>query len=423
MHRLLCLLLSLSLAATAQDDLWDDDEWEDEDSGSAWSGFVEAGFGSRFDRDPLLATGNTLEDFRWRIESAWDLGTSRVGLKADTGYDGIENQWFADLRDLSLSLRLGAGTDLRLGRQVQTWGTGDLVFLNDLFPKDFVSFFAGRDDEYLKAPGDAIRLTWSSSVINLDFVWTPVFEPDVYLTGERFAFFSPFAGQNVAPRPRSSARKPKESFDNGEFALRLFRTIDGSEYAAYAYRGFFKQPTALTTDLTPTFAAMTAIGASVRQPAGQGLFNAEFSFYVSRDDRSGTDPLLPNSQLRFLSGYEWEALSNFTIGIQYYLEWTLDHSALLANSPTPQFEPDEYRHVITNRLTWRSARDKYTYSLFSFWSPSDRDIYLRPKFTWRHSDQWMLVAGASIFAGDKPQTFFSQLEDASNLYLRLRYNY
>ncbi len=423
MNKLLLSLLFLPLVPMAQDDLWVDDDWDEEKTGPVWTGFVEAGFGSRFKRDPLLDTRNTLEDIRWRIESVWDFAASSVSLKADAGYDGIENDWYADIRDLSWSLRLGDSTDLKLGRQVQTWGTGDLLFLNDLFPKDFVSFFAGRDDEYLKAPGNAVRLTWFSSAVNVDFVWTPVFEPDIYLTGERFSFFSPFAGQNVAPRPPLSAIEPKRSFENGEFALRLFRTVEGREYAAYGYYGFFKQPTALTIDLLPTFAAMTAIGASVRQPAGPGLLNAEFSFYDSRNDRDGTDPLIPNSQFRFLTGYEWEAVTNFTVGLQYYLEWTLDHDALIANSPTPEFEPDEYRHIITNRLTYRAGRDKYTYSLFTFWSPSDRDIYLRPQFTYRHSDQWTLAVGGSIFAGDEPQTFFSQLEDASNLYVRLRYNY
>ncbi len=250
-----------------------------------------------------------------------------------------------------------------------------------------------------------------------------MFEPDVYLTGERFSFFSALAGQNVAPRPPLSAIEPKASFENGEFALRLFRTVEGREYAVYGYYGFFKQPSALTTDLLPTFAPLAAIGASVRQPAGPGLLNAEFSFYSSRDDRDGTSPLIANSQFRFLTGYEWEAVTNFTVGLQYYLEWTIDHDALIANSPTPEFEPDEYRHMITNRLTYRAGRDKYTYSLFTFWSPSDRDIYLRPQFTYRHSDQWTLTAGGSFFAGDEPQTFFSQLEDASNLYVRLRYNY
>ncbi|MCH8060286.1 MAG: hypothetical protein IIA11_07480, partial [Proteobacteria bacterium] len=146
MNKLLLSLLFLPLVLMAQDDLWDDDDWDEEETGPVWTGFVEASLGSRITRDPLLDTRNTLEDLRWRIESAWDFATSSLSLKADAGYDGIENDWYADVRDLSWSLRLGDSTDLKLGRQIQTWGTGDLLFLNDLFPKDFVSFFAGRDD-------------------------------------------------------------------------------------------------------------------------------------------------------------------------------------------------------------------------------------------------------------------------------------
>ena len=251
---------------------------------------------------------------------------------------------------------MGESADVRVGRQVQTWGTGDLVFLNDLFPKDFVSFFAGRDDEYLKAPGNSVRLTWFSRPVNVDFVWTPVFAPDEYLTGERFAFFSPLAGSIVAPDPPLSAEEPDKDFSNGEFALRLFRTVEGREYALYAYRGFFKQPSALNDELEPAFAPLTSLGASVRQPLGKGVFNAEASWYFSRDDRSGSDPLVPNDQLRFLLGYEWEARPNFTVGLQYYLESTRNHGKLVANSPFSEFEPDQHRHLLTNRLTYRAGR-------------------------------------------------------------------
>jgi len=417
------LIILLPVALHAQDDMWDDDDWGDEDQGTVWSGYLEAAFGTRFDHDPLIDERNTLEDLRWRVESEWQRGRARIGFKADASYDGIEDKWAADIRDLTVAMPFGDSVDIRLGRQVQTWGTGDLVFLNDLFPKDFVSFFAGRDDEYLKAPGNAIRVTRFSPSVNIDFVWTPIFEPDIYLTGERFSFFSPLAGTNVAPSPPLSADEPDNSFSNGEFALRLFRTIAGREYALYAYHGFFKQPTALTPSLQATFAPMTSLGASLRQPLGPGVFNAELSYYLSRDDRSGNDPLVPNDQLRFLVGYEWEARPNFTVGLQYYLESTLDHKKLLDNSPNPQLEPDEHRHLLTNRLTYRAGRDKHTWSLFTFYSPSDSDFYLRPVYTFRHSDQWSLTAGGNLFGGSDEHTFFKQLEDASNAYVRLRFHY
>ena len=405
------------------EDGWGEDEWADEDTGLTWSGFIEAALGTRIDSDPLVDGRSTLEDLRWRIDTEWQPDDLSLSLTADGRYDGIENEWSLDIRDLTLAVSVGTSTDLRLGRQVLTWGTGDLVFLNDLFPKDFVSFFSGRDDEYLKAPGNAVRLTHYDDAINVDFVWTPSFEPDLYLTGERFSFFSPLIGGNVAPVPPLSAVEPGHSFSNGEFALRLFKTIEGSEYAFYAYRGFFKQPNALTPSLEATFAPLGAYGASLRRSLGPGLFNTEFSYYDSLDDGGGDNPLIPNNQLRFLLGYEWEAKPNFTVGLQLYLERTLDHGRLVANSPFPEYEPDELRSLLTNRLTYRVDMDRFTYSLFSFWSPSDRDFYLRPQFTYRHSDTWSFDLGGNLFGGDKVDTFFGQLQDAGNAFLRVRFHY
>lgn len=421
------MLFMLPALALAAESPWDDDAWEEweeeEEQGLIWSGFVEGGLGTRISDDPLLDTRSTLQELRARVETNWRPGDTTVAFKADAGYDGIEDDWIGEVRELAVQFTLGENLDVTLGRQVQTWGTGDLVFLNDLFPKDFVSFFAGRDDEYLKAPGNSLRLTRYADIFNVDFVWTPVFEPDGYLTGERFSFFFPPGGTNVVPRPPLDAVEPDEEFGNGEFALRLFKTVDGTEYAAYAYHGFFKQPSAFTPGGRATFAPMSAVGASIRLSAGPGLLNAETSVYLSRDDEGGSDPLLPNSQARFLVGYEWEAVANFTVGLQYYLEWTLDHDELLANSPWPSFEPDEFRHLLTNRLTYRAGLDRFTYSLFTFVSPSDEDFYMRPTFNYRHSDQWSFIAGGNLFGGREPQTFFNQLEDASNVYVRVRFNY
>jgi len=387
------LLLFLPLTVFAQDDMWEDEEWGedlgDEEQGTVWTGFAGAGLGTRFSDDELVSSRNTLEEIRLRVEAAWQPDDVTLSLKTDVSYDGIEDTWSADLRDLTAAFSIGESVDVKVGRQVQTWGTGDLVFLNDLFPKDYVSFFAGRDDEYLKAPGNALRLTRYSSAINIDFVWTPVFEPDVYLTGERFSFYSPIAGENIAPQPLFSAPEPDKTFSNGEFALRLYRTVASTEYAFYAYRGFSKQP---------SFVPMNSYGASIRRPIGRGIANVETSYYASR---RGDD------QLRFLLGYEWEARPNVTVGLQYYLESTAETD----------------RHLLTNRLTYRAGRDKHTWSLFTFYSPSDDDFYVRPVYSYRHSDRWSLTAGANLFGGSNDHTFFNQLADASNAYLRVRFMY
>jgi len=120
-------------------------------------------------------------------------------LSTDLLYDAVagpqvinleEGSGFLDLRETSLLFRPVSFIDIKAGRQILTWGTGDLIFINDLFPKDFKSFFIGRDLQYLKAPSDAIKFTLSSKVANLDLVYTPRFDADRYIDGSRLSFFN-----------------------------------------------------------------------------------------------------------------------------------------------------------------------------------------------------------------------------------------
>lgn len=417
------LLLLIAAPAAAQDSAFDDfdDEWESE--GPAWSGFVEPSLGARLHAHTGFASRQTLGDLRVRLETEWSNETLRLTFKGEGYYDDYEDELSSELRDLSVQLSPGNALDLKFGRQVLTWGTGDLLFLNDVFPKSWVSFFAGRDDEYLKAPSDAARLTWYGKQVNVDVVWLPEFEPDDYLTGRRFSFFSPEAGNIVVPEPPLSAKKPGGGIDRSELAIRLFKTVGASEYAVYLYRGFFKRPVGLDSDLNPKFPALSVYGSSMRRPLAGGLFNAEFAYYDSREDPRGRDPLVPNDQFRLLVGYEFEAAARFNVGLQYYLERTQNYGALIGSSPTPEFEPDRSRHVLTNRLTYRTGRDRLTLSLFTFYSPSDHDYYLRPTVSFRHSDRWSFTGGWNLFGGDRPHTFFGQLEDNSNAYFRARFSF
>ncbi len=419
------LLLLAPLVSLSQETEWND--WEDAEPENQarleWHGFVEGAWGSRWDSDPNIDRRRTLADTRWRIETEWADDRFTVSFKGDLLYDEVAREFDPEVRDFSLAFSPVDTLDLKVGRQILTWGTGDLLFLNDLFPKDWVSFFAGREDEYLKASSDALRLTFYNTAANIDLVWSPEFDADNSIRGERFSFFSPLAGKRVAPDPHLNAIEPDHAIENGELAIRLFKNIDGIEYALYGYRGYFKQPTALTADFAPAFAPMSALGASLRRPLAAGIFNTEFAYYHSRNDENGGDWRTPNSQLRLLAGYERELVRNFTVGVQYYLEWTQDYDALRENSPYPGFEPEEYRHVLTNRLTYRAYRDKLTLSLFTFLSPSDDDYYLRPQVIYRYSDDWTLTWGANLFGGDEEHTFFGQFEDNSNTYLKVRFNY
>ena len=164
--RLLCLtpLLLTGVPAQAQQvsvppekpiqDEWDMGEWaEPEQQTYRINGYVEAAVGWRISDDPVINGRSTLADLRAQLQVDRDFSQSRISLSADVYYDGVLDQAKAQVRELAWQGNLsslgqwGTKIDAKLGQQVLTWGTGDYVFLNDLFAKDFQSFFAGRDGD------------------------------------------------------------------------------------------------------------------------------------------------------------------------------------------------------------------------------------------------------------------------------------
>ncbi len=420
----LCFLSSIALTS-AQDD-WDDD-WDDEELPSlTMHGFAEAALGLRSVEDPVQPDDVLLSEVRFRLELAQSIDEADLRLKADFNADEVGDHVDIDIRQALITLRAASWLDIRAGRQILTWGTGDLLFLNDLFPKDFVSFFIGRADEYLKAPSNALKLSLFSDALNADIVVTPVFTPDRAISGARLSFFSPMLpgrlGRVNMPQPLE-ARLPTRSFGNAELALRLFRRLGGVELAAYLYRGFSKQPLAFDSrDSIQSYAALNVYGASLRGSLFGGIASLEGAYYDSRRDKRGTDPNLPNSQMRLLAGHERSLAAQLNLGLQYYLEWTQDHDALLANSAFAEFEPEEFRHLLTSRLQWRTMQETLTLSLFAFVTIGERDFHLRPSLTRSWSDALTFALGANLMWGDDHR-FFGQLADNSNVYLRLRYAY
>ncbi|MBW2732897.1 MAG: hypothetical protein JRH20_10940 [Deltaproteobacteria bacterium] len=426
----LSLMLLTPMLALAADD--DDDDWgDDEKQGPSYElhGFVESTTASRVVNDATTEDHLLLGEARFRLELRHEMALASLSFKGDLVADAVSNEIISDIREAIVSFRLGQHIDVKAGRQVLTWGTGDLLFLNDLFPKDWVSFMTGRADEYLKAPANALMVGIYSKFINVDLVWTPIFTPDRFITGERLSFFNPMANGIVGGQQMVVPVEVERKLQRGEFHGRLHRTVGGYELALYGYYGFSKQPLALENvegvlgGVQPSHARLGVYGASVRGSLFGGVVNLESAFHHSMDDGRGRNWAIPNHQVRGLLGYEHELVQNMTLSAQYYTEFTLQHDALMENSPNPAVEPDELRHVVTTRWMYRLMRDNLILGLFAFYSPNDRDFFLRPKVEYKVNDALKVAVGGNVFWGDRDHTFFGQLQDNSNVYARARYTF
>ncbi len=392
------------------------------------TGFWDNRGGIRTQNDPnedRVSIGET----RLHIGLQKEIGAVTANLVSDFLYDSQApsqdinlntGQGWIDLREANIAFSPFAFSDIKIGRQILTWGTGDLIFINDLFPKDWQSFFIGRDVEYLKAPSDAVKTSWFTDVVNLDVIFTPQFDADRSITGERVSYYNPTLGDLAGHNAIIDATRP----DSPEWQLRLYKTIGVNELALYGYNGFWKSPGGVDPYTgQATYPDLSVIGSSIRRPLLAGIANFEMGYYLSPDAESGNNPYVQNSEVRFLLGYEQELVKNLTLGLQYYVEWMQDYDNYLRTLPAGMPQRDEARHVITQRLTWLTLNQNLTWSLFSFFSPSDMDAYLRPNIHYKITDAWSAELGGNFFIGADNDTFFGQFKKNNNIYAAVRFGF
>lgn len=344
-------------------------------------------------------------------------------LKADLSYDHIDNESDMEFREAYIDY-LSDNWDMRFGRQIITWGLGDLIFINDIFPKDYEAFFSGRPMEYLKIGSDSIKIGMYPSFVSLELVIIPFFEPNNFPRNSRFWLFDPMP--SVTNR---KGEEPSTNFENTEIALRLYRDIAGFDTSLYFYHGFYRQPFMFSdsfsapTMLTLFYPKVSVYGASMQGRTLDGIISIEAGLYDSREDRNGKDPMIPNQSTRYLLGYQRQLWEDFTAGIQYYALYMLDHDPYKNNLPAGFPEEKRWQDLVTVRLTHLFMHQTLKISFFSFWSFSDGDYMLIPEIKYSFTDRLWSALGANIFGGGEEWNQFGSLDKNDNLYVQIRYEF
>ena len=396
-------------------------------------GFVEFDFGAKVSDDNTKKDAYNLFEQRLQLKSLYyfegDNYLAEKGAALNVKGDFTVDEYFDgktgfDLRELNLALTPLDIMDVKAGRQVLTWGTGDYLFINDMFPKDYRSFFIGRDDEYLKKPSDALKMSFYPSWGNVDFV-VAAFEPNTTAKGDRLSFYDAFAGGIAGVNSDRDLYEPPLRPSNAEYALRYYRGFGSNEFAFYYFRGFDKNPTSYRNELARQlfYRRLDVYGASLRGPFADGIGNLEFGFYNSRQDSEGDNRLIENSALKFLSGYTKDLGNDLKVGIQYLYEQRLDYGNYTDNLLPTDLVFDERRHLFTQRVTKLFKNQTVMVSLFNFYSPSDDDGYVRPSVSYDVTDQWKVTLGGNFPWGEDDTTEFGQMKRNKNVYLRARYSF
>lgn len=386
----------------------------------AWDGFVQSHVALRTSNVPCPTTTECdypAAELRGQLKAE---GKSKSGNAAFLGrFDLIRdialNETRLETREIYGDWR-AEKTAARLGRQVITWGVGDLLFINDTFPKDQVALFTGQPLQYLKLGSDALKLNAYPGSANGELVIAS-FRSDNIPTSRRFILADPLP----IGLPRRTV-EPGNGPGELEISGRVSGYLDNWELAGYASRTHFHSPAfrVTGTEIVGTYPRLNTLGASLTGTLGKGVLSLEAGYYDSPQDRDGRNPSIENSQFRGLIGYSRQLWEDATLGLQLYGEWMRDYAAYRESLPAGFPAKDRVRKVTTVRFTQLFAHQTVTFNLFAFLGLSEEDRYLIPSLRYAFSDNLWAEVGADLFGG-KRTGMFGSMQDNSNIYLTVRY--
>jgi len=374
------------------------------------------------EKPAILADWNSIFTFKGEfLLDEYRNGSPSVFYK----YRKDESRVSLYLRGLNMSISPTPDLDLKVGRQILTWGTGDYLFINDVFPKDYVSFFSGRDDEYLKAPSWAVKASYFGKLFWTDAVIIPVFEENRIADGSRLSFYDPFQARYVGKDSSITREGRPSKLRNTQEAFRFYGQRGSTEWAFYLYHGFYTNPRGVKNPYTCTiyYPKLNVYGFSMRGPFIRGIASLEVGYLDSREDRAGDNPFIPNPSIKTLFGYSQDMGNDLTLGFQWQYEQMLKYGRYKRTLPPGSIRLDEHQHLFTFSVNKKFLNQTLYFNNFLFYSPTDKDGYFRTSMTYDVTDNTKVTLGANYFWGDYKYTEFGQLKNNKNIYLRLRYSF
>lgn len=389
----------------------------------ALHGFAQANYSA--DTDTVNPDGKKYKRLEERVQLRFDSSKDsyRLFLKGDIFYDHLDDAADAKAREAFVD-RASEYWDMRLGRQVITWGVGDLVFINDVFPKDYEAFFAGRPMEYLKKGVDGVKVGLYPEAVSIEAVVIPFFEPNNFPGSDRFWLYDPMPAVTNRVVEEPVAKPP-----NTEVAVRAYRDVAGFDTSLYFYKGWYRTPSmrpdnlAAPSRITLFYPELYTYGLSLQKNAFNGVMSMEAGYYDSQDDKNGRDPFVPNSQVKVLAGYQRQLMEDLTAGVQYYGEYMRQYDVYEAARIQGFPKEPQYRQVASLRLTQLLLHQNMRLSWFSFYGITDRDYLLNPEARYNLTDNLWAAVGLMVFGGRSETTQFGSQDKNDNAYLQARYEF
>jgi len=388
------------------------------------NGYLRQETGVLLDEDTELGLmKNTLNlDLTYRNDD------ETIGAKATPFIYHYRNDYEMDLREIYIDLYLDT-MDIRIGKQQIIWGKADGVFITDVVsPKD-LSEFLTRDFDEIRIGVTSLKLDYYLGNNTFEFVWIPVFKPTVLPSDDSiWAIKKPikpntkidFSKNDITPSLENSEIFMKYSLMSSFIDLEFMGgyTWDDDPTLHLNQKVVNGKP---QITVTPEHHRLGLLGGSFSKDVGghfilrgEGAYYYQKYFLLNQPDAITHENTDQRDYIHYLIGIDITPFWDIYTSVQFIQKAILNYD--------DNIKDDEFDNTLTVLLRKTFLNETLTLEFFSYYSINNEDALIKPKISYKYTDELELTLGAYIFIGDD-DGLFGQYEDNSMVYTRVKLNF
>ncbi|MBC8438880.1 MAG: DUF1302 family protein [Deltaproteobacteria bacterium] len=352
-------------------------------------------------------------DFKFRISgSAFYDAAFRAAGRADYP-DSFLDQYESEIElgETYLQGALLKNLDIKIGRQVLSWGRSDSILITDIWNPLDQRTPGIVDIKDLKLPVTMTKLDgymgdWSLSIVAAHenrFSKLPVYGSDFY----------------PSDQPLPPVEEPEDNLENTEFGAALTGYFNGRDISFYTAR-FWDDTAHFTSDaFKREHSRLTMYGVAASMAAGNWIIKGEAA--LTSGFRFFNQPDKSFERADTMVGAEYSGFSETTIALELALFHYLDYDSVLAKVPDSTGN-DQVQMALRTTREFFNDRLAVTF-LASVYGGDARDgAFERISAEYDLTDSWTLSGGLILYQnGRKPM--FRNIEDNDRLFLNLAFHF
>ena len=332
-----------------------------------------------------------------------------------------EDNYKMDFREIYVDIFLDS-VDIRIGKQQIMWGKADGVFITDVVsPKNLTEFLL-PDFTEIRMGTNSLKLDYSLDNKTLEFVFTPMFVSTKIPSQDSIWGVKMDIPKNAVIDRSKMEIKP--SLENSEFFLKYSMLSSAIDFEVMGGYMWDDEPTLHATrevtpagpklTITPEYHRLGLVGGGFSKDI-DGLFvlRGEVAFYYDKyfllDKFVDNKNTVQKNYLHYLVGLDATPFWDIKMSAQFVQRAILDYNN--------DIKDKEFDNTMTFLMKKNFLRETLDLELFTYYSISNGDALIKPKVSYKYSDELELSTGAYIFVGDKDGVF-GQYEDNNMIYVK-----